>query len=252
MPLRTMKYRTFFLAGIGCLAAVATADKGASESGQILLGHVGHVVYATAIHSRPTGGSKILCRVAQDTPLVVKQTRSDYWTEVLLNTGTYGYLPTDAVLESKDEVTMKAPPSRQARSAQLTSRGGNISSRTGEAAVASYAQNFIGTPYKWGGNDVYKGIDCSGFVKKMYGAIGVPLPRTAAEQSMVGQPIYRLEDLQSGDRLYFCDHARTRVAHTGIYIGGGYFVHSSSSHHGVARDYLGKSNWIGSLVAARR
>ena len=77
------------------------------------------------------------------------------------------------------------------------------------------------------------------------------LPRTAAEQALVGQPVCRLEDLQSGDRLYFWEKKRSKIGHTGLYLGNGYFVHSSSGNHGVATDYL-TPRWRAILVAARR
>ncbi|MBI3720982.1 MAG: C40 family peptidase, partial [Fimbriimonas ginsengisoli] len=132
-----------------------------------------------------------------------------------------------------------------------TRPGPSVASRNG-SALAQYSLNFVGAPYQWGGNSTMTGIDCSGFVKQIYGAIGVSLPRTAAEQVSVGQPILRLEDLQSGDRLYFWDSRRGKVGHTGIYLGNGYFVHSSSGKGGVSTDYLGAKKWLKLLVAARR
>ena len=68
----------------------------------------------------------------------------------------------------------------------------------------------------------------------------------------MGQQITRLEDLQAGDRLYFWENKRGKIGHTGIYLGKGYFVHSSVGNHGVATDYLGSKNWLKILVAARR
>jgi cell wall-associated NlpC family hydrolase len=129
----------------------------------------------------------------------------------------------------------------------VASRGGDARSK-----MADYSLKFQGTPYVWGGNDELNGIDCSGFVKKMYGKIGLSLPRTAAEQALVGKPIYNLEDLQKGDRLYFWDKKRGKIGHTGIYLGDGNFVHSSSGRGGVATDYLGSDRWLKILVAARR
>jgi len=41
------------------------------------------------------------------------------------------------------------------------------------------------------------------------------------------------------------------IGHTGIYQGGGVFIHSSSGHHGIAQDYL-TERWLKILVAARR
>jgi len=172
--------------------------------------------------------------------LVVRQAKSDQWISVLLQTGVYGYAPKKDVAELPYEVTTS-----QCRRAEPT-----LSSRSG-SALASYSLNFLGTPYKWGGNDEYKGIDCSGFVKKLYGKIGVNLPRTAAEQSRVGMPISDLGDLMPGDRLYFWESKRGRIGHTGMYLGNGYFVHSSMGHRGVATDVL-TPRWQKILVAARR
>jgi len=111
-------------------------------------------------------------------PWLLEAVGNAEWTGVLLNTGQLGYVPTADVVELPYEITRKAAPRETMQ----------LSSRSGAAAVASYSQNFIGTPYKWGGNDENNGIDCSGFVKKMYGSIGKELPRTAAEQANVGQP----------------------------------------------------------------
>ena len=88
----------------------------------------------------------------------------------------------------------------------------------------------------------------------MYGRIGYNLPRTAAEQALVGQPIYRLEDLKKGDRLYFWDSKRGMVGHAAIFIGGrtgDEFVHSSHGKGGVATSRLTQS-WLNILYAARR
>jgi cell wall-associated NlpC family hydrolase len=116
------------------------------------------------------------------------------------------------------------------------------SSESSRAAAAQKGLKYIGTPYVWGGNDINNGIDCSGFVKKLYGDIGMNLPR---------QPITRLENLRKGDRLYFWENKRNTIGHTGIYLGNGYFVHSSRGHNGVNTDLL-TEKWLKILVAARR
>lgn len=218
---------------------VATAP---AEAGKIVLGKLGQATNATAIHTTPSGRSPIFSRVKPYEYLVVRKTRSTAWMQVVMSNGAMGYVPSAAVATLPYEVTAKAP---SRASAVMASRGSG-------AAVAAYALRFQGTPYKWGGNDVYNGIDCSGFVKQMYGTIGKELPRTAAQQAMVGQPVYRLEELQAGDRLYFWEKKRGMIGHTGIYLGNGYFVHSSSGHKGVATDYLGTQRWLRILVAARR
>jgi len=191
--------------------------------------------------------------------LVVKDYKKDNpWKLVLMKNGTYAYARSEQmkVLDYEYMVPESQMVAIQPRSSTLTSRGATRFSGRGSsdlrAEVADYALNFKGTPYVWGGNSLTNGIDCSGFVKQLYGQIGLDLPRTAAEQVNVGKPIHRLEDLQKGDRLYFWDYNRGCVGHTGIYIGNGNFVHSSMTHKGVDTDYLGEKKWMRLLVAARR
>jgi cell wall-associated NlpC family hydrolase len=127
-----------------------------------------------------------------------------------------------------------------------------VNEATGNPLV-DYALKFQGTPYEWGGNDLVNGIDCSGFVKQvMKGTIGYNLPRTAAEQALVGTPIRRFEDLRPGDRLYFRMRSESKISHTGIYMGNWRFVHSSHGKGGVSTDSLTKASWRNMLVAARR
>jgi cell wall-associated NlpC family hydrolase len=87
-------------------------------------------------------------------------------------------------------------------------------------AVISYASNFLGVPYVWGGTSP-SGFDCSGFVKYVYAHFGVTLPRVASAQQMVGTYVSRA-DLQPGDLVFFGEPAH----HVGIYVGNGYMIHA--------------------------
>lgn len=178
---------------------------------------------------------------------VVAVPYNDDWTKVRMNNGRAYFVAREALELTAFAVTAGPSPSRTT----LTSRGLPGRPRGSREALVNYSYNFIGTPYVWGGNDMRRGIDCSGFVKKLYGAIGLSLPRTAAEQARVGIPINRLEDLKAGDRLYFWEAKRGKIGHTGMYTGNGYFVHSSTGHGGVQTDYL-TARWLRILVAARR
>jgi cell wall-associated NlpC family hydrolase len=219
----------------------------ASATDKIVLGRMGQATAALDIYAAPNIQSRVFYHCRPFEYLVVRDAKESKWTQVLLRTGVYGYVSKSSVVILPYEVTAngQTQSTRETRTARqlVTSRSGS--------ALADYSLNFIGTPYKWGGTDVRRGIDCSGFVKQMYGAIGVRLPRTASEQAMVGQPIARLEYLQPGDRLYFWEAKRAKIGHTGIYLGNGYFVHSSHGHGGIATDYL-TENWRRILVAARR
>lgn len=94
------------------------------------------------------------------------------------------------------------------------------------------AERWIGVPYCLGGND--KCVDCSGLAQAVYTRIGIPLPRTAEEQSKVGKFV-PLDAVEIGDLLFF--GKRNRVTHVAIYAGNGEVIHSSTSR-GVVRDRL--------------
>ncbi len=241
MRIRILIAIVFSLVGAMSLAQDASASK-------VVLGKLGQSVKSAVIYASASSRSRIYYRLKQWEYLVLNESQSKTYTRVLLKNGWFGYVRRDAVAVLPYEVTNSRPVVPQVVSAPTRDHG----SVTSRGAAAIEGLRYIGTQYKWGGNDPWNGIDCSAFVKFLNGKIGVNLPRTASEQAKVGQPIYRLEELIAGDRLYFWDHKRGKIGHTGMYLGNGYFVHSSSSKGGVSTDYLGAEKWRKILVSARR
>lgn len=111
------------------------------------------------------------------------------------------------------------------------------------------AMQYIGTPYVFGGNSLYYGIDCSAYVQQIYAQIGVSLPRTADYQYEVGTPISRAE-LMPGDAVFFTTYTYG-ASHVGIYLGEGNFIHASSSR-GVTISSLNDSYYNARYIGARR
>jgi cell wall-associated NlpC family hydrolase len=245
-----MRIRTFvavFCAALALVPVVASA-----EGNKIVLGRVGQVLEPSKVYTRASTRSGSYFKVKADEKLVVQPNAPKGWLKVLLNTGKYGYIPADNVEVLAFEVTAEQKPQPRPRGQLVASRSGSRVSEDARAWAAEKGTEFQGTPYVWGGNDIQNGIDCSGFVQKLYGAIGLNLPRTAAEQAMVGTPVRRYEDLKKGDRLYFWDSKRGKIGHTGIYLGNWKFVHSSSSRKGVATDDIRNKKWLDILISARR
>ena len=125
-----------------------------------------------------------------------------------------------------------------------------ISQLSGSALVTEAAK-YIGTPYVWGGTDLSKGVDCSGFVQSLLAKQGVNVQRTAAEQffdKTIGVKVANFDDLQVGDVIYFRDNKQDSISHeivhTGIYIGNGEMI--DAQNDGVSKDKLRKvgSNWM--------
>lgn len=221
-----------------------------AQSAGKVLGKLGQTVESTAIRSKPSSKSRVYWNAKPYEYLIIKTSKYEGWLEVVMENMAKGYVRADVVARLPYDVTLdkaQKPTQDPAVSSDGVERG-NLTSRAG---IARYALNYIGTPYKWGGEDMRRGVDCSAFVKTLYGKIGVNLPRTAREQALVGQPITNKEDLQAGDRLYFWSKKYNRIGHTGIYMGNGYFIHSSVNHNGVQTDAL-TEKWQKILVAARR
>lgn len=225
---------------LGLILGLLAAGTGTLAAQKKVLGKLGQALEPTAIHASPDRKSRVYYRVQAYEYLVINPSTRPGWLRVLLQNGSHGYILAEHVARLPYDVE-----------GEVRTRAG-ITASTARGVAAQYSLRYIGTPYKWGGNDIQRGIDCSGFVKVIYGRIGIDLPRTAAQQALVGQPITRFEDLQPGDRLYFWDRRRNKIGHTGIYLGNGFFVHSSSSRRGVATDDLRNPTWRNTLVAARR
>jgi murein DD-endopeptidase len=81
----------------------------------------------------------------------------------------------------------------------------------------------LGAPYEFGAVGP-ESFDCSGLVRFVHWALGIPAPRTAAEQYSAATPV-RIATLEPGDLLFFRIDGR-RVSHVGIYAGAGRFIHA--------------------------
>ncbi len=235
----------FAMRALSCLILLATPMAWADT---VVLGKLGQTVRKTTIHSAPNGRSRTYYRCKPYEYLIIRPSKYSSWLQVVLQNQAVGYIKLDDVARLPYDITLDQTAKTSSRNAELASRGVGGA----RSSLVGYSMKYIGTPYVWGGNDPNRGIDCSGFVKVLYGKIGIDLPRTAAEQATVGQRIDQLEDLQPGDRLYFWDRKRGKIGHTGMYMGNGFFIHSSTTNHGVATDDLRNPKWRNMLVAARR
>ena len=119
----------------------------------------------------------------------------------------------------------------------------------GSQQLLRKARSAIGTPYVRGGTTP-DGFDCSGFVCWTYKSVGVQLPRTAREQSVIGQRITKVEDMRAGDIVAF-RHPR-RGYHTGIYVGDGKFIHSPRKRTKVRVNSLDDPYFKTTFLGARR
>ncbi len=127
--------------------------------------------------------------------------------------------------------------------------GGKPGRVSGESLVAT-ARAQIGIKYKSGGATPKSGFDCSGLLVWTYRQHGVTLPRTAKEQASWGRRVAK-NQLRPGDIVVFRISLRQGY-HTGIYSGGGRFIHSPRAGSRVREESLSVDYWKKRFVSGRR
>ena len=115
------------------------------------------------------------------------------------------------------------------------------------------AMNFLGVPYKRGGDSADDGFDCSGFTRHIFEmSLGLVLPRRVDDQaSASGLVRIRREELRPGDLVFFNTLRRT-FSHVGIYIGEGKFIHAPRTGSEVRIEDMRQAYWDRRFTGARR
>ena len=210
------------------------------------------------VRSEPTTESSVISMIPEgEDYLVIDET--DTWAKISMEDGE-GWVSKDYVeihsefveAESKEEeearLAKEAEERRKAQEAAKAKRAAEqkpasstqttattttatTSYTVGEGselgvAVAEYALQFVGNPYKWGGTSLTNGADCSGFVMSVYANFGVSLPHSSKADRTQGSAVDGLENAQPGDLICYSGHVA-------MYIGNGQIVHASNKKTGI-------------------
>ena len=146
----------------------------------------------------------------------------------------------------EEDVTAETGPDLEVQKALAEKQAAETAAAEAEAAAASaagarqnlvnYALQFVGGPYRAGGNDPHTGADCSGFVKYvMQNGAGISMNRSSGSQATQGRAISSSE-MQPGDLIFY--GSGSRINHVAMYIGNGQIVHASTYKTGIK-----VSNW---------
>ena len=216
------------------------------------------------VRKKASTDSKIVTLVSEDDKLKVKK-QTDDWAKVKVD-GQTGYVSKDYAkvtysfgkaksmkqIQAEQEAKKRAEEAGRSKSVSTTSSGhtsntGTTSgSTTGSAQttkkasvsvsssgssatgsrIASYAQQFVGNPYRYGGNSLTSGIDCSGFTQQVMAKFGYSISRTSSSQSGKGRAV-STSNLRAGDLVFYGDGGS--IDHVALYIGDGQVVHASNS-----------------------
>ena len=151
-----------------------------------------------------------------------------------------------STVPDEEDVTAETGPDLEVQKALAEKQAAETAAAEAEAAAASaagarqnlvnYALQFVGGPYRAGGNDPHTGADCSGFVKYvMQNGAGISMNRSSGSQATQGRAISSSE-MQPGDLIFY--GSGSRINHVAMYIGNGQIVHASTYKTGIK-----VSNW---------
>ena len=164
------------------------------------------------VRSEASTEAAVVTLVGQDQQLKVLDEQIPGWVKVETADGE-GYISTEfASVADMYQYAEKPQVSEQKES----SSGGS---------VTSYALQFLGNPYVWGGTSLTKGVDCSGFVMQVYAHYGISLPHSSSALRGVGRGV-SYSEAQPGDIICYSGHVA-------IYLGGGKIVHASNPKDGI-------------------
>ncbi len=154
-------------------------------------------------------GTSVLTRLQPDQKLQVLS-KEEGWYKVTAGDKT-GYVRADML-------DLGAAPAQEA----AVSRGGN------RDELVSFAKQQLGKPYSWGKSGP-NSFDCSGFVGYVYRNVyNKDLGHSSVGMSQMGTAVDK-GSLAVGDLVFFGTGGSSRINHVGMYIGGGNFIHASSS-----------------------
>ncbi len=158
---------------------------------------------------------KTLTSVPKGTDLEVKDNSDNTWVKVNID-NEIGYIRRDLV-----------DVSWQLKKAISFSESTGSSVR---ARMIAYAKQFLGNRYVFGGTNLNRGIDCSGFTMRIYQHFGYNISRTSRTQAASGRRI-NVRDIKPGDLVFYQNNGY--IHHVAMYIGGGRVIHASSPSTGI-------------------
>ncbi len=196
---------------------VATGE----EAEELAVEHAEQKAVVTAqilnVRKGPSLLTNVMLRVSvKDRYPIVKQ--YDNWTQIQVLENVTGYVSNDFI--SVDYFLPSAYIIKEYQGLSETRRN-----------LVSMAFEYLGGKYVWGGTTLGVGVDCSGYVMRLYEAQGIIIHRVSIEQATDGRQVSP-EEMKPGD-LIFYETLGPYISHVAMYIGDGKIIHAASEKKGI-------------------
>ncbi len=118
--------------------------------------------------------------------------------------------------------------------------------------VIGWAQNYVGTKYRYASTNPRKGFDCSGFTSYIMSEYGVRISPGSTTQATQGRKV-SLENAQPGDLVFF--GRKKRINHVALIVsnnnGSLTVVHSTNTRGVVVENVNDSDYWKKRILFAR-
>ena len=203
------------------------------------------------VRAKASTDSEIIGKLDEGAEIDIIEETGD-WYKISTSKISSGYVSKSLVKVSSSDVSSRGIVDTREEIVETPSVENTTTVSTNKDSVVQTAKQYLGYSYVSGGKNPESGFDCSGFTGYIFKQFGYTLGATAASQDSVGQAVER-ESLQPGDLILFQDEGRTKIGHTGIYIGNNEFIHAANAQRGVVIDNLSTNSYYNErYVGARR
>lgn len=173
------------------------------------------------VRTEPSTDSSIWTQISNSEQYDVVQAL-DGWYEIELDSSN-GYIIQDSSLVEVGYTLSTAIPFSPEEIAEQEQQ-------SLRSQIVSYAMQFLGNRYVWGGESLTNGVDCSGFTMKVYEHFGIYMSHYTGSQAQEGTKI-SLSDLKKGDLVFYAKNGT--INHVAMYIGDGQVIHARSPKRGI-------------------
>ena len=179
------------------------------------------------VRQEPNTDSTILTQIIAGSLYEVIEETNDEWLKIVISSEIEGYVAREFVTYDyalEDAVAFSETPVEEEPTINPV-----------RLEIVNNAMQYLGGTYVWGGTELGVGVDCSGFMLRIFEQYGYNLPRTSYWQVNCGTEV-SFEDMQPGDLIFYWNNNLGRVGHVALYLGNNLIIHAASEQRGIVID----------------